>query len=324
MSLLFAFTSVSDLDVTGDTSVTRSSSSMAPGVSECIRTSTTGAAGHGKMSLPQELPSTFWFSFYVSISNNNNNSTPGFVLTDLDGAPLIRIQKELSGTGSASLFLTNEAGVPVEFVAWPVVTTSGVWRFDIYFSLIEDGEVLIYINKNLEHSYSGDFRLPPNKKIREIILGRISGTSYNYYSALFGATVPTVDCDFVQRIPEGIGAAAEWDGGLAAVNSTDLNDHILLTARDGTARSSFTLPPFEDAERTVLGIVNSLRVRSGPTTVDEVGTYLRIDNNDIDFPAVRRGQFLAPDLTPYSINPATGNPFTAEELSGAEIGIRVA
>jgi hypothetical protein len=204
------------------------------------------------------------------------------------------------GTSSAFTITPNNALLEFDF---HVYTSSGSAMVELYVS----GTLLATA------SVSGTSR-----GLKTLYFGAKNNSlsSFSTYSELIVSTSDIRGLRAKTLLPTGNGTYAEWEGDYTAVDEAAAPDGLGVVASAANQRISFTTA--ELAAGTNVGEV-FVNVLGAAAAGNDVQGGLRLSGADYYGDEMGLTTGSLPANSSFLLNPATGNPFTAEELNAAEV-----
>lgn len=328
MAILWAATSIADAAFISGATVNLVSGNISVDVSEGIATD----AAQFVLSPVFPAQSDFWFS-ETSYFNRSGGGTPTgdnqlIAFTLADGTSVFRVRIE--NTAPPWRLLAEKRTGPT---TWALLG-SGVLTFintrsriDAKVKLGSSGEFKLYVNGTLNIDFSGDTLPDTGPLVSRVRLGGPGGTStWSAHSGVIVADEDTRPMTFVQRLPNGNGAHADWNGSYTAIDETGINDADYIDTADTGDISTFTFAalPVGMESRNVVALVLSGRARSSGG-IAEIEGVARVGSTDYTRPS----KFEAsPQFTnqqwQFSANPATGQLWLGSEINAAQFGVKAA
>ncbi len=221
--------------------------------------------------------------------------------------------------GAGGTIRINALGGPFAASPWVTVSLSQLHVIDLRFRFAGAGmEADLHVDGGIAPAASVSTGVGSAGAPERLSVGGAGGAMS--VSELVVSDEPTLGRRFALVRPSGAGAAADWTGGYAELGDLD---PLSVAAADAPGQRvsgvvAWTPPAGASIERLALAGVG---VRGAASGVAAAAPYLRLAGVDHDGPATPLAQTPTAFMAEWAINPATGLPWAAGDLSGAEIGL---
>lgn len=241
------------------------------------------------------------------IKASNSGGASSFLLLGATG----------SGTNSnphCILYVYNTAGASASVNITPTNNARHTFDFHVY----QDGanaRVDMYIAGALATSVSV---AGTSRGFESLYLGakNAHSTSFSSYSELIISTTDTRGLRAKTLLPASNGIYSEWEGDYTAVDEPAAPDGLGVVSAAPDQRISFGMA--ELAAGTNVGQV-FVNVLGSAAAGNDVAGGLRLSGADYYGSNMDLSSGMLPGNSSFLVNPATGSPFTAEELNAAEV-----
>lgn len=317
MAILFAGTSMADMEINSGSSLSTNTSRITPNVVEGI-----DCDNNGRFSkTPDFSPvNEVWVSDYIGTAGTTSGTNNTILLNGPLAAPLIRI----AFTSGFFVLQVYRSGAWVTLATSVLSVPTTLFRVDFQCKLSSTVGVLkLYINGALYVEFAGNTAPTSGIDIYSLTVGNIT-SGICVHSATMVADEDTRGLTFVQRLPTGNGALSQWTGSYTDIDETGINDTDFITPASAGQISTFTFPtlPSQYTDYDVRAVVLSGRGQAGasdPTLFDMVARISGVNYfaAPTDIPPAFGGRQIV-----YNNNPATGVPWTRAEVDAAQFGFR--
>ncbi len=313
MELYLAGTSLAEVS-TGVDFVISTTNDISPHSVEGIRS---GTSNHARINFA-EPADDFWFSCYV-YSSAGSTSPQSYIILGDGNQDRIRIRSVSTPesvfeyhNGSSWIGVGGNLPLPAALVRLDIRV-----RFDDTL-----GEISLYIDGNLEASFTGDTSF--GNAIDRLWFCRRSnsGSSYSTISSWFATDVDSRPIEMVIRVPTGNGTHTDWDGSYTDIDEIGLevSDHIDSTANG--ERSTFTkgsLAAYSGwAVHSVAHVMHGVR---GAGAAVSLSSTVRYGGDDFDSDPFPVSELPGNFFTKMDVNPDTSLAWDIDDLDGAEFGV---
>jgi len=141
-------------------------------------------------------------------------------------------------------------------------------------------------------------------------------TTFSTYSELIISTTDTRGLRARTLLPTANGTYGEWEGDYTAVDEAAAPDGLAVVSSSSAQRISFSKTALATGTNVGAVFVNALgSVAPG----NDIQGGMRVAGADYYSDAMDMTSGMLPGNSVFLVNPATGVPFTAEELNSSEI-----
>lgn len=322
MTILWAGTSVADLEILGSAVVDTIATDISPNVNEGILIS-----GDSPAFTPRFSPQTdLWTSFvYVGGSMFSGTSKNVFTFNSPNFNKMLSIRIVRVSTTTFTFAIDKRNGTAwVELANNPsIVYASNVkLRFDVHIKVGSSGLFEVFINGTSILRFTGDTVPTGAGAVGCYSLERIGNNGA--HSAMIIADTDTRALTFYQRLPTGNGAETSWTGDYASVDETGINDTDFIKAVAVGNFETFTFPalPVDVNAQQLEALVLVGRSRNAGD-IQEIKGVARVGSTNHEAPAQYDARpSFGPQLWVFPTNPATGQPWIGSEINSAQFGVR--
>lgn len=325
MTILWAGTSIADLEVQANAVAVTTGSVLSPNVAE-------GFSVRGLM--PNCFPPAFeprqeiWFSGYHYYWTSTSQANWGLVaFYDDQHSANYRINQADWSTARPLLQVRTGANTWTTLATGAFSLSGTLARLDIQLRVhATNGVFRLYVNGVICAEFLGDTRSVGGGNIIKVGLGsnNDSANSGMRHSACVIADEDTRPFVMYQRRPTGNGAETSWSGDYTSVDETGYEDSDFISSATVDQVETFTFPalPGDMSTRQMAAIILAGRSRGSgsPGTIRGVA---RIGSTNYDIPGE--------DETPpgfgaqqwiFETNPATGLPWLGSEVNSTQFGVK--
>lgn len=318
MAILFAGTSVADMEINSGSSLYTVTDRIGPNVVEGINCDNNGRYS----KTPDFTPTTeVWVSEYLANAGTTSGTNNTVLLNGPLATPLVRI----AFTGGKFLLQVYRSSAWVTLATSVLDVPTTIFRLDFRCKLSATvGEMELYINGALFVSYSGNTAPSSGTDIYSLSVGNITIGGTCVHSAIMVADENTRGLTFIQRLPAGNGALSQWTGSYTAIDETGINDADFITPSTAGDISTFTFQtiPSQYTDFDVKAVVLSGRGQAGPSDPTGFDMVTRVGSTNYFSALASIPPAFAGRQVVLLNNPATGVPWTRAEVDAAQFGFR--
>ena len=268
----------------------------------------------------------FWIHANFHIDYLAGTLTNYFLAACAGGIPRISVRFD---TGGFTLRYWN--GSAWVSLGSAVMTSEGLFRFDMYIKSGSPGQVRLYINNipvlssiTVDTTFGGT--VAAFNTVRFCPIG-ITVNAITHVSEVIVADWNTIGARVVSRAPSSAGSWNDWTGSnyLSVDEINPASDFVLSGAANQRFSVNFADFPALGTGESIEGVkiaAAAIRDAGGPQGLN---FFTRIGATDYDSPdqAVPSVQLTAtPNSQFLADNPATLSPWTLADLNAAEFGVR--
>jgi len=271
-----------------------------------------------------------WITFYMRGYLDDNYGSIVVVYGD-DDSVFFRMEKVNNSVTNID-FEYNDGNSYTDFKSsWGHTNWYTTVRWDMRFKVdAVDGGVSIYKNGFLDAEYlPGDTTNGGARTgLNSFRIGSFAGAEGWYtISALIVADEPTLNMQYLQTWPAADGTYTEWgNGDFTAIDETGIDDTDSLKSEDTDTRYTYTLPTLTnnfDIGHKVVAVCQTVRADKKNVDGKNFRHMVRSGTTD-DFSQKEELSLIKkPYKQIFTVNPATGSPWTISEAKAAELGFQI-
>lgn len=330
MAIVFAGSSIADFDLGGTYAATSIGvDAQATNFTEGFSlTSSTTIQATATLDLPTAL-AEFWLSFehYTAGTLSNWPMIEFYNTAYSTTQPLFTIR--WPGTGNIAFHYWNGTAM-VASGTFPAAFFEPVThRYDFHIKMVDVAGIFeVFRDRSISASMTQTDTIQTTATTIDRIRFSCTGTgggSRTYWHNIFVADEDTRLYEMYSARVTGAGALAQWTGAVADINENGFNDATALSAGANDLSSTFTLEtiPNKFANYKVAATFLGGRAQGGtvaPTAFDGVA---RIGGTVYaQSPLSALPTAFGPFRSRWSVNPATGLPWTVTEIQSTQFGFK--
>ena len=254
-----------------------------------------------------------WFHFRFGQDRGYYDDGPIFTVKDASGAVLL-VLNIYNGDTVKTVF--NAGGQTATKTLMVPFANQQMRTYDIKFGCTDlVADIAVYVNEMLlyTHSLSVTSKIIP----RFLVLGGSDGSTR--FSEIIVADGDTRNARLDLLRPVSAGAYGNWNGYLSALSDDDPTTGMVTTLPDQA--ESTILSPYKGAYNisNVVQVTTSVRGLNSPTKLKH---FLRSSGVDYYSPVFTVPFSKDYQVTDWTVNPASSEPWNAEDVATMEFGFK--